>query len=92
MLASLEVTGSECMFDRGQAVPTNTVITGIVRHFLFLFLWFWFFFSLKASFSKGSHFCLGLILVVFFSLFQKLYPHLNLLPSVLVSEVTALET
>lgn len=56
MLASLEVTGSDCTFDRGQAVPMNTVITGIVPHFLFSFFWFWFCVSSKLALAKEAIF------------------------------------
>lgn len=45
----------------------------------------------RASASKGSHF-VWVLFWVFLFLTQKCYSHLSLLPSVLASEVTALET
>lgn len=66
------------------------VTIGIVSRFVVLFFVFVLVFP-KASTSKGSHF-VSVLFWLFLFLTQKHESHLNLLPSALVSEVTALET
>lgn len=78
------------MFDGSQSVKTWSQL-GLFLVFCFFVCLFGFGFFPKASTSKGSHFIWVLFWLVLF-LTQKHYSHLNLLPSVLVSEVTALET